>query len=35
MKTLSDYKSVIIHSHNMRLNGRLRIAEEQKGLVIF
>lgn len=35
MKTLSDYKSVIIPSHNMRLNGRLRIAEEQKGLVIF
>lgn len=35
MKTLSDYKCVIIPLRDVRLNGRLRIAEDQKGLVIF
>lgn len=35
MKTLSDYTSVIIPLSDAHLQGRLRIAEDQKGLVIF
>ena len=35
MKTLSDYKSVLIPLPSVHLRGRLRIADDQKGLVIF
>jgi|SRR5210317_1601705 len=35
MKTTINFDNIIIPLHNVKLKGRLRIAENQKGLVIF
>lgn len=35
MKTAINYKNILIPVHNVELKGRLRIANNQKGLVIF
>jgi pimeloyl-ACP methyl ester carboxylesterase len=35
MKTTINFENIIIPLHNVKLKGRLRIAENQKGLVIF
>lgn len=35
MKTLTNYKDIVIPLSDVQLNGRLRIADSQKGLVIF
>ena len=35
MKTAINYENILIPVHNVELKGRLRIANNQKGLVIF